>query len=470
MRVVVVGAGIAGLGAAYELRKRGVEVVVLEAAEEVGGRCRSFEWHGSWRHTAAEALIASESSLTALRGELAREGAPSSIDLDDWATVHGERIYRAGNVVNPLSIAGLRRLSGFAPRNARFASLLPAMVRQRRRHDPDDLTCTLWADEDDAASWFRQRSPRLFDHLIEPFMQFSTLESGDYSMAWLMFFLGDLGWLRKGWWVYDERRAGGVTYELGRVLADDEGCELVLGAGVEKISRLGDEFLVQSRRNGVASQLRADAVLIAVPGSEVLALAGDLLDDAHAQFFAGVDYAPHHIARYLVHSESNLRAAKTLLPSAEGFARLSKVTIEPAGTGAAIVIANIKGSYARTVTDEREDVAMAEAWEEAVRAFPELGSAVIDDQVLTRNDIGLCRRPAGFVRRLAAFLALPPVPGVTFAGDYLLNSTVGGAHRTGVRAANQILRDFGIASPLDAEVRDRAGASLSDRSTTQRTG
>ncbi|HXM70476.1 MAG TPA: FAD-dependent oxidoreductase, partial [Thermoanaerobaculia bacterium] len=36
--VVVVGAGVAGLAAARELRRRGLTVVVLEARDRIGGR------------------------------------------------------------------------------------------------------------------------------------------------------------------------------------------------------------------------------------------------------------------------------------------------------------------------------------------------------------------------------------------------------------------------------------------------
>jgi hypothetical protein len=42
-RVCVIGAGIAGLVAAYELRKAGHTVVLLEAQETIGGRIRT--WH-----------------------------------------------------------------------------------------------------------------------------------------------------------------------------------------------------------------------------------------------------------------------------------------------------------------------------------------------------------------------------------------------------------------------------------------
>ena len=43
MRVVVVGAGFAGLMAAWRLTQRGCEVVVLEARDRVGGRVWSQE-------------------------------------------------------------------------------------------------------------------------------------------------------------------------------------------------------------------------------------------------------------------------------------------------------------------------------------------------------------------------------------------------------------------------------------------
>ena len=63
MRVIVVGAGIAGLGAAYRLREQGHEVVLLEKDAEPGGRCRSVLWHGQWAVTGAFAFLGSETNL-----------------------------------------------------------------------------------------------------------------------------------------------------------------------------------------------------------------------------------------------------------------------------------------------------------------------------------------------------------------------------------------------------------------------
>ena len=46
MRVAVIGAGPAGITAAYQLAKGGAQVDVFEASNTVGGLCRSFELWG----------------------------------------------------------------------------------------------------------------------------------------------------------------------------------------------------------------------------------------------------------------------------------------------------------------------------------------------------------------------------------------------------------------------------------------
>lgn len=46
MKVGILGGGPAGLFTAWLLQQRGVEAVVYEATEQVGGISRSFEWHG----------------------------------------------------------------------------------------------------------------------------------------------------------------------------------------------------------------------------------------------------------------------------------------------------------------------------------------------------------------------------------------------------------------------------------------
>ena len=45
-KIVVVGAGISGLGAAYKLRKLGLDCIVFEAGARAGGRVTADVVHG----------------------------------------------------------------------------------------------------------------------------------------------------------------------------------------------------------------------------------------------------------------------------------------------------------------------------------------------------------------------------------------------------------------------------------------
>lgn len=59
-RLAVVGAGITGLAAAFEWHRRrpGDEIVVLEAADRIGGKLHRVELAGHWYDTGAEAVLA----------------------------------------------------------------------------------------------------------------------------------------------------------------------------------------------------------------------------------------------------------------------------------------------------------------------------------------------------------------------------------------------------------------------------
>jgi len=59
IELAVVGGGAAGIAAAREARKRGLDVIVLEASDRIGGRACTIDWHGqkldlgaTWLHSA----------------------------------------------------------------------------------------------------------------------------------------------------------------------------------------------------------------------------------------------------------------------------------------------------------------------------------------------------------------------------------------------------------------------------------
>lgn len=70
MKVAVVGGGIAGLVAAYELTKAGVEVVVHEASDRVGGKLRTEPFAGTMLDAAPDAFLARRPEAVELCEEL----------------------------------------------------------------------------------------------------------------------------------------------------------------------------------------------------------------------------------------------------------------------------------------------------------------------------------------------------------------------------------------------------------------
>lgn len=90
MRVAVAGAGLAGLTAAYELRRAGAEVIVLEARDRVGGRVwsRRLE-NGAVVEMGAEFLLPGNTAVRELAAEL-------GLGLWDKGMRYGSREPRGG--------------------------------------------------------------------------------------------------------------------------------------------------------------------------------------------------------------------------------------------------------------------------------------------------------------------------------------------------------------------------------------
>src|SRR5215468_4494517 len=93
--VVVIGAGLAGLGAATALRDAGRTAIVLEAADRIGGRAwttRPAELGGVWFDMGAVWLHSAEINPLVPIAEAAREELLRSDELRRERTFIGQRL------------------------------------------------------------------------------------------------------------------------------------------------------------------------------------------------------------------------------------------------------------------------------------------------------------------------------------------------------------------------------------------
>jgi oxygen-dependent protoporphyrinogen oxidase len=153
MRVAVIGAGITGLSAAVELRDRGAQVTVLEAAPRVGGVITTLRRDGFL-------VEAGPTSLTAtapLEALIERLGIGAS-RISTLEAAKRRFIVRGGRLValpdGPASLAGTDAISA----SAKFALLREPLVRARRDDEEESL----------AALVRRRLDSEILEYLVNP--------------------------------------------------------------------------------------------------------------------------------------------------------------------------------------------------------------------------------------------------------------------------------------------------------------
>ena len=125
--VIVVGAGIAGLTAAYQIKKAGCDVLVLEVNDYVGGRMANVEWEGFLVDVGAKFVTTTDRTLLNLVREVGL--GEQMTKLNDGVRI---TIYRDNKLhtANFLSIPSYFGWSGVSLK-ARLAmvKLLPYFLR-----------------------------------------------------------------------------------------------------------------------------------------------------------------------------------------------------------------------------------------------------------------------------------------------------------------------------------------------------
>jgi monoamine oxidase len=120
VRVIVVGAGFAGLAAADALARAGVEVEVLEARDRVGGRVWSVPFAGAVVERGAEFILPHDKTVIATANRL-------GLRLVRKGTRYGNREPRGGEHVTRSQVAAALRRIGSEPAAAGDGTLAGAL-------------------------------------------------------------------------------------------------------------------------------------------------------------------------------------------------------------------------------------------------------------------------------------------------------------------------------------------------------
>jgi protoporphyrinogen/coproporphyrinogen III oxidase len=441
--VVVVGAGIAGLSAAWYLRDR--DVVVLECADRAGGRIRSEPRGRYWLNLGAHVFSGPGSATWRLADALGVELVPVpgelvALELNGRIVAGGRpELYpfrlplRLGERL-ALMRAGLRlkrAVAGYEREAAPRPGDVPADVRRRVLAYGDDRTFADWLGQlpGDAAALFRATVTRSTAELEE--IAFGH-GAGYFSLVWS----AGTG--------LSHNVLGGSNRLVDRVVDSlPEG--VVTGAQVEGITSHGDVVRVRFREAGAEREVAARHVVVATKAFDAARIAVDLPGDTRHSL-ESIPYGPTVVMGILTGERSAmpwdgiyaLATPKRAFSMLFNMANVVRPTSDVREPGGSLMV--YRSGHAALDLFERSDAEIEHAFLEDLYAiYPEL-RGFVTETVLERMPRMLPYVAPG---RSALQPALEkPFGRVHLAGDYLGGVYTETAIETGERAAAAIRSDL----------------------------
>ena len=441
-KVLVVGAGMAGLGAAYTLRKHGLDVAVFEASPHPGGRIFGeevdgfhidigsnifMETYGTVRQVAEELGISLKRTPVPIHGGVYHNGKFHGFYggnrlRDQWKTVQ--------------TILSFQLLS---PKGV-WQALRFLRVLNARSHDLsfDDHSRLLALDTGESAAEFFESNfgTELLEWLIGPNLSCYTFGHPEqvgaaYAMAILWHFsLNGAAWpIRPG-------GKGGGEFMDALVRACDE--SLRVSTPVRRI------VLEDGVTKGVITEagfVEADAVICATTATTALkiapALPSGVSDDLRrvtyskcCRVFFGVDSSPFPPDWYAV---TFPRRTGALMIGMSNSAVLAPESV-PAGKALidALVIERQAEELLALNDEQTGELVLAE-----IRKYvPAMSEKPLFTRVY-RWEEAVCLAPGGMMRALSHMRrqSLRSVKGLFLAGEYMGVPSTNGALRSGINAA-----------------------------------
>lgn len=308
MRVAVVGGGVAGLTAAYELGKVGIDVLLLEGSDRVGGKLRLAEVDGTTVDVGAEALLARRHEATTLCSEI------GLVDEMTHPATSAAAIWTRGALrPMPRTVLGIP---------ADVDALMASGIVERA---PTSSSVPMPSADVSVGEFVRARvGDEVLERLVEPILGgVYAGHADDLSLAAAGAPIRALG---------DDLLAGAAatvsaTPEGGPVFAGIVGGvgRLPLALGEASGAEIRTEAVVRAvERDGARWRLTLadghetlDAVIVATPGPASGRLLANAAPDAAFEL-AGVAYASMAIVTVVLDDEVEIHGSGFLVPPVDG--------------------------------------------------------------------------------------------------------------------------------------------------------
>lgn len=439
-KIIIVGGGISGLSAAWNLKGRGYDVTVLEAEHEVGGRMRSIKWNDAWWDLGGVQVSDKGVELHAIADELGlsprkhpyRGGV---VDFELWKDDKKRAYYFSAMNVKGWPFYGAMSLMG----KMRVLKLLPELIKQFRINAKNnaqvsDSWLAAWADDESMETFLSRRNWEILEYFCEPLWEkMMSQRPFEVSKGALLFVFTKHSGAKTLTW---DEGIGLVSRTLGQQLT------CITDAKVTKVDVSKRPVPVEWTVHGETFKDKADGVIIATQGNMVLQCTQGL-DKERIKFLESVRYRPYDRAYFKLS-----RDIRPLGTNYRYFTRkddpelvyLSQGGMTESAKGKSFFFGKLRcqSMLRQRQYNYTEDQALDELQEYMARWVPEVVEA-INDRFMWRWEYGLACFYPGYLRKLDRFLhELSPITAVDFCGDYLSYTSTDSACVSGLKAADRL--------------------------------
>lgn len=450
-RVVVIGGGLAGLLAAYELRKRGVSVRILEADSQWGGRVATAEYAGG---------VTAEYGMQELweKNPLLQTARELGVPLDEGSQTPYSSVVLDGKLYPYFRATKEEFFDTLMNRSEKkkFLDWLEDAEKLRELAEKEGLKDPRVRElqERSFASWIEStKLPRNASELVRLMIECEMATSWNNFSA--LFGLLEFGvFLGDGQLAHHIR--GGNSRLIEALVRAIPG-EKTLSALVTRIERWKGEggqlgvrvHYLKERRHRV---VQAERVVLAVPFWRLHQLElSPPLSDKKWRAIGSLSRGQYTVVHMLMPKEARklwlIGGKPPLALLTDGALGVVYGTFgePPKGTDSEVFSLLVHGQAASSFHMVPRDLKLRELYTHLDQQWPGFSKQVQGTQVYTYHPGAVPVWPPGRspLDELAQDLREPEL-GLYLAGDYLYNAHSDGAAKSGIRAAEKIAQELGV--------------------------